>query len=38
MALSRTLKSRVDLLTEIVPDVERLYNRHLEAPRLWMPH
>ncbi|HSN02624.1 MAG TPA: acyl-ACP desaturase [Acidimicrobiales bacterium] len=38
MALSRTHKSRVDLLTEIVPDVERLYNRHLEAPRLWMPH
>ena len=38
MALSRTPKSRVDLLTEIVPDVERLYNRHLEAPRLWMPH
>jgi acyl-[acyl-carrier-protein] desaturase len=38
MALSRTPKSRVDLLTEIIPDVERLYNRHLEAPRLWMPH
>jgi acyl-[acyl-carrier-protein] desaturase len=38
MALSRTPKSRVDLLTEIAPDVERLYNRHLEAPRLWMPH
>jgi acyl-[acyl-carrier protein] desaturase len=38
MALSRTSKSRVDLLTEIAPDVERLYNRHLEAPRLWMPH
>ncbi len=38
MALSRTPKSRVDLLSEIAPDVERLYNRHLEAPRLWMPH
>jgi acyl-[acyl-carrier-protein] desaturase len=25
-------------LTEIAPDVERLYNRHLEAPRLWLPH
>ena len=23
---------------EIGPDVERLYNRHLEAPRLWYPH
>ena len=31
-------KSRVDLLTELAPDVERLYNRHLEAPRLWFPH
>ena len=30
--------SRVDLLTELAPDVERLYNRHLEAPRLWFPH
>ncbi len=30
--------SSVDLLTEIAPDVERLYNRHLEAPRLWFPH
>ena len=28
----------MDLLTEIAPDVERLYNRHLEAPRLWFPH
>ena len=27
-----------DLLSEIAPDVERLYNRHLEAPRLWFPH
>lgn len=29
---------RVDLVTELAPDVERLYNRHLEAPRLWYPH
>ena len=38
MSLPRLPKSRVDLLTEIAPDVERLYNRHLEAPRLWYPH
>lgn len=31
-------KSRVNLLEELAPDVERLYNRHLEAPRLWFPH
>ncbi|NNN00935.1 MAG: acyl-ACP desaturase [Acidimicrobiaceae bacterium] len=31
-------KSPTDLLSEIAPDVERLYNRHLEAPRLWFPH
>ena len=30
--------SRVDLLSEIAPDVERLYNRHLESPRDWYPH
>jgi len=35
---TRLAKSRVDLLEEIAPDVERLYNRHLEAPRLWYPH
>ena len=35
---TRLAKSRVDLLEEIVPDVVRLYNRHLEAPRLWYPH
>lgn len=29
---------RIDLITELAPDVERLYNRHLEAPRLWYPH
>jgi acyl-[acyl-carrier-protein] desaturase len=34
----RLPKSRTDLLLEIGPDVERLYNRHLEAPRLWYPH
>jgi len=38
LPLPRVLKSRPDLLTEIAPDVERLYNRHLEAPRLWYPH
>jgi acyl-[acyl-carrier-protein] desaturase len=38
MAVSRLPKSRPDLLSEIAPDVERLYNRHLEAPRLWFPH
>ncbi len=31
-------RSRTDLLLEIAPDVERLYNRHMEAPRLWYPH
>ena len=35
---TRVAKSRVDLLEEITPDVERLYNRHMEAPRLWYPH
>ena len=30
--------SRVDLLSELAPDVERLYNRHLESPRDWYPH
>ena len=38
MAVSRLPSSNVDLLSEIAPDVERLYNRHLEAPRLWFPH
>ena len=38
MAVSRSPKSGTDLLSEIAPDVERLYNRHLEAPRLWFPH
>jgi acyl-[acyl-carrier-protein] desaturase len=28
----------VDLLVELADDAERLYNRHLEAPRLWFPH
>ena len=35
---TRMAKSRVDLLEEITPDVERLYNRHMQAPRLWYPH
>ncbi len=35
---TRAAESRVDLLEEIAPDVERLYNRHMEAPRLWYPH
>ena len=34
----RLPQSRVNLLLEIAPDVERLYNRHMEAPRLWYPH
>jgi acyl-[acyl-carrier-protein] desaturase len=38
MVVKQVPSSRTDLLTEIVPDVERLYNRHLEAPRLWFPH
>ena len=38
LATKRLPSSRTDLLTEIAPDVERLYNRHLEAPRLWFPH
>ena len=28
----------VDLLQELSGEAERLYNRHLEAPRLWFPH
>jgi acyl-[acyl-carrier-protein] desaturase len=35
---TRVAKSRVDLLEEITPDVVRLYDRHMEAPRLWFPH
>jgi acyl-[acyl-carrier-protein] desaturase len=38
MVPKRLTASRTDLLTEIAPDVERLYNRHMEAPRLWFPH
>ncbi len=38
MAVTRVPKSRPDLISEIALDVERLYNRHLEAPRLWFPH
>lgn len=35
---TRLPQSRVDLLSELAPDVERLYNRHLESPRDWYPH
>ncbi len=35
---TRSPKSSVDLLEEITPDVERLYNRHMASPRLWYPH
>lgn len=38
MSPKRLGADRVDLVTELAPDVERLYNRHLEAPRLWYPH
>ena len=38
MSPKRLGAGQVDLVTEIAPDVERLYNRHLEAPRLWYPH
>jgi acyl-[acyl-carrier-protein] desaturase len=38
LAIKRLPSSGIDLLVEIAPDVERLYNRHLEAPRLWFPH
>ncbi|MDE3008546.1 MAG: acyl-ACP desaturase [Acidobacteriota bacterium] len=34
----RLPESRVDLLSELAPDVERLYNRHLDSPRDWYPH
>jgi acyl-[acyl-carrier-protein] desaturase len=32
------MSSKVDLLEELAPDVERLFNRHLESPREWYPH
>ena len=38
MATKRLPSRPVDFLAEIAPDVERLYNRHMEAPRLWYPH
>ena len=38
LSTMRLPQSRTDLLSEITPDVERLYNRHMEAPRLWYPH
>jgi acyl-[acyl-carrier-protein] desaturase len=28
----------INLLEELAPDVERLFNRHLESPREWYPH
>jgi acyl-[acyl-carrier-protein] desaturase len=31
-------RAREDLVAELAPDVERLLNRHLEAPRDWFPH
>ncbi len=36
--VTRLSPRSTDLLTELAPDVERLFNRHLEAPRLWYPH
>ena len=38
MVAKLVAKSDAELLNAIAPDVERLYNRHLEAPRLWFPH
>ncbi len=38
MSLLKRPHGHVDLLEEIAPDVEALYNRHLEAPRDWFPH
>ena len=38
LALKQSPSRRSDLITELSPDVERLFNRHLEAPRLWFPH
>lgn len=35
---ARLPESSVNLLEELTPTVERLYNRHMEAPRLWYPH
>lgn len=36
--MTKLPRSRVELINEIAPDVERLYNRHLENPRDWYPH
>ena len=30
--------AKIDLLEELVPDVERLFDRHLESARVWYPH
>jgi acyl-[acyl-carrier-protein] desaturase len=38
MGAGRLPKTKVDLLEELTPDVERLFNRHLESPRDWFPH
>jgi len=38
MSVLKRPHGHVDLLEEIAPDVEALYNRHLEAPRDWFPH
>ncbi len=38
MSITNRAFGQVDLLEELAPDVERLYNRHLEAPREWFPH
>ncbi|MSY31816.1 MAG: acyl-ACP desaturase, partial [Actinobacteria bacterium] len=38
MSILKRPHGHVDLLEEIAPDVEALYNRHLEAPRDWFPH
>ncbi len=36
--VTRRSSRSTGLLEELAPDVERLLNRHLEAPRLWYPH
>jgi acyl-[acyl-carrier-protein] desaturase len=38
MSVLKRPHGHVDLLEEIAPDVEALYNRHLEVPRDWFPH
>ena len=36
--VTRRSSRSTGLLEQLAPDVERLLNRHLEAPRLWYPH